>query len=447
MGKQSCLREFVRYTILNVLGMIGLSCYILADTFFISKGLGANGLTALNLAIPIYSFIHGCGLMLGVGGATKYAIFKAQGMTKNANQVFTNVLYAAGIVAVIFVTLSLCLSKQITGLLGADSEVFEMTHTYLRMIMLFAPAFIMNDIFQCFVRNDGNPVLSMTAMLAGSFSNVILDYIFIFPLQMGIFGAVLATGFAPVISMVIMSGHRCRKDHFRLIRTKIQIRMTKDVISLGVPSLISEVASGVVIMVFNMLILGLRGNVGVAAYGVVANLSLVVVSIYTGIAQGMQPLCSKYYGKNSRNQVRQILHYAVATMLGLSVVIYAGMFSFANPIALVFNSEQNMQLQQMAVQGLRIYFLAAPFVGFNIVLSMFFTSTEQALPAQVISMLRGLILIIPMAFLLTTIAGLTGVWLTFPITEGIVFCIGIVLYRKIKNDKMIHAGGIKDVDI
>lgn len=191
----SCLKEFARYTSLNVLGMIGLSCYILADTFFVAKGLGTSGLAALNLAIPVYSFIHGSGLMFGIGGATKFSISRKSGLS---DLIFTNTLFFAGITALLFFLAGLFLSPQITALLGADSQVAAMTQTYLKMILLFAPAFILNDILVCFVRNDGNPRLSMLAMLGGSMANILLDYVFIFPLGMGIFGAVLATGWRPL---------------------------------------------------------------------------------------------------------------------------------------------------------------------------------------------------------------------------------------------------------
>ena len=103
MQKSNCFQDFVKYSSLNVLGMIGLSCYILADTFFVSKGLGTNGLTALNLAIPIYSFIHGSGLMIGMGGGTKYSIQKSQGKDKVANSIFSHVVAIAAIFAAVFV--------------------------------------------------------------------------------------------------------------------------------------------------------------------------------------------------------------------------------------------------------------------------------------------------------------------------------------------------------
>ena len=141
----------------------------------------------------------------------------------------------------------------------------------------------------------------MIGMLTGSFSNIILDYVFIFPLHMGIFGAVLATGLAPVISLFILSKHWITKQNqFHFVWTNPSFRLAETILSLGAPSFITEMASGIVMIVFNMIILRLQGNIGVAAYGVVANLSLVVISIYTGIAQGVQPILSRIYGYGER---------------------------------------------------------------------------------------------------------------------------------------------------
>ena len=376
MQKSNCFQDFIKYSSLNVLGMIGLSCYILADTFFVSKGLGTNGLTALNLAIPIYSFIHGSGLMIGMGGGTKYSIQKSQGKDKVANSIFSHVVAIAAVFAAVFVLIGLFFSGNIVTLLGADETVYQMTKTYLQVILLFAPAFLMNNVLLCFVRNDGAPQLSMTAMITGSLSNIILDYVFIFPCQMGIFGAVFATGLAPIISMLILSSHFIKKkNQFHWIKCRLERRMAASICSSGIPSLITELSSGIVIIVFNSIILGLEGNVGVAAYGVIANLSLVIIAIYTGIAQGIQPIMSRNYGVGNHRNIQLILRYALITMLILSVLVYMGVFLGAEQIAAIFNSERNELLQTIAVEGLKLYFIACPFAGFNIIISIYFTST------------------------------------------------------------------------
>lgn len=432
---QRILSEFARYVSLNVLGMLGLSFYILADTFFISKGLGANGLTALNLAIPVYSFIHGSGLMIGMGAGTKYSIFRSQKNVPEANRVFTNALYLVGIFATFFVMAGCFFSGEIAAILGGEGYVWEMTEIYLRVILLFSPAYLMNNVLLCFVRNDGAPQLSMIAMLAGSFSNIILDYIFIFPMQMGIFGAVLATGFAPIISMMILSLYFLRKkNQFHMKKCGLGMKRIFGILGSGVPSLVTEVASGIVIIVFNVIIMKLEGNIGVAAYGVVANISLVIIAIYTGIAQGMQPILSQHYGAGNRATVNKILKYGICTVLILSAGLYLGIYLGAAEITHIFNSEANQILQKIAEEGLKLYFIACPFAGINIVLSIYFTSVEYAFPANLISVLRGFVVIIPMAFLLGQVAGMFGVWMTFPVTEIMVSMLAVGIYvRYIKE--------------
>lgn len=432
MENKLYFREFFKYSSLNVLGMIALSCYILADTFFVSKALGADGLAALNLAIPVYSFINGSGLMIGMGGGIKYSIAKSQGAAQRADQTFTNSAVLTAVIAACFFLTGLLASGPLALLLGADGTVYEMTRTYLQVILLFAPMFMTNNLLLCFIRNDGAPQLSMAAMITGSLSNVVLDYVFMFPLGMGIFGAVLATGLAPVISILVLSPYLLRrKNQFHLRKCRISGKLALGIFSSGLPSLITEVSSGIVMIVFNTIILGIAGNIGVAAYGVIANLSLVVMSIYTGISQGIQPLLSSGYGTGNRKKIQSVLRYALVSAVLISAVVYVCVFFGADPIAAVFNSEQNATLQSIAVTGLKIYFTACVFAGFNIILSVYFTSTENALPAHIISILRGFVVIIPMAFLLSAAAELTGVWAAFPATELIVSLIGAGLFFRI----------------
>ena len=420
MSQSTPLREFVRYSALSSCGMIAVSCYILADTFFVAQGLGTAGLAALNLAIPIYNFIHGTGLMLGMGGATKYSIHQSRGDPGGASRMFTGMLLLSVLFSIPFLLLGLFCSHGITVLLGADQAVFEMTRTYLQVLLLFAPATLVNDVLLCFVRNDGDPRLSMLATAAGSLANIVLDYIFIFPMGMGIFGAVLATGMSPVLGILILLPHCIRKKgDLRLVPCPLSPGPTASALSLGLPSLLAQLSSAVVMIAFNSIILGLEGNTGVAAYGVIANISLVVTAVYTGISQGIQPLVSTAHGQDRPGLI---------TLLVLSAALYLLLFLFAGPVALIFNSEGDPRLQQIAEEGLRLYFTGALFAGFNIILSMYFTSVERALPAHITSLLRGFLLILPMAFLLAACWGMTGVWLAFPLTEAVTAALGAGFY-------------------
>ena len=433
MDQEACFGKYLRYTALSVLGTLGVSCYILADTFFVSKGLGTKGLAALNLAIPVYNFIHGTGLMLGMGGATKFSVRKSQGKSREGNRIYTNTLYLALFFAAVFTLTGFFFSRPLSLLLGADEGILEMTNTYLRWLLLFSPAFLLNDILLCFLRNDDSPQLPMAAMLAGSFANILLDYIFIFPLGMGMFGAIFATGLSPVISILLMLPHWLRKKNtFHIIKAGPDPILFRQNVSLGFPSLIAQVSSGMVMITFNGILLSLAGNTGVAAYGVIANLSLVIVAIYTGIAQGIQPLLSSFYAVGNQKQVQRVMRYAMTTMFVLSWSIYLFLFVFADPIAAVFNSEGEAELQRIAVRGLKLYFTSNVFAGYNIILAIFFPSVEKALPAQLLSLLRGFVLIIPLALLLSFWGGMTGVWLAYPLTEFLTAILGFIIYQHYK---------------
>jgi Na+-driven multidrug efflux pump len=190
---------------------------------------------------------------------------------------------------------------------------------------------------------------------------------------------------------------------------------------------VTEISISVVLVVFNTIIFGLSGDMGVAAYGVIANILIVIIAMFNGIAQGVQPLISKYYGQGSGTTARLVVRYALVLMAAVAALVYGAVFLFAYPIAGAFNNESNLLLQQLAIQGLRIYFVGAVFAGFNIIVSMYFAATDRPRPAQVVSVLRGFVVILPLVFLLSAVGGITGVWLTFPVAELLVSA-GFVVY-------------------
>lgn len=426
------LHLFIKYVSLNVLGMIGLSCYILADTFFVARGIGSDGLTALNIAIPIFNFVNGIGLMLGMGSATKYAILKAQNKNNEANIVFTNSLIYILIISVLFISVSIFFTSHIAYILGARGNIHSMTNIYIKMILLFSPMFMLNNVLLGFVRNDNHPRLAMIAMLMGSLFNIVFDYIFIFPFNMGIFGAVLATVFSPIVSILILSALFIKKKNtFFIIKPNISFRKFFEISSLGVSFLITEVSSGFVILSFNIIILNIAGDVGVAAYGITANIALVIIAIFTGMGQGVQPIISINY--NNQDNINKIYKYAVILSTSISIFVYIITYLFANEITSVFNRDNIEELQRISVNGLRIYFTAFIFVGYNIITCVYFSSRDKAKQAFIISILRGFIFIMPSIFILSSIFNMTGVWLSFPVTEILTSIFAFIFFINSRN--------------
>ena len=215
------------------------------------------------------------------------------------------------------------------------------------------------------------------------------------------------------------------------MKTKPSLSTASSICSLGVSSLITEVSSGIVILVFNFLILDLSGNTGVAAYGVLANIALVLIAISTGIAQGIQPIVSSHPGKKEQPVRHQIRCYALLTALLLALLSYAFIFLLADPIADLFNKDQNTALTSIAADGMRIYFTSLFFSGINIVAAVFLSSTDHPKQAFILSLLRGFLLIIPAAFLLAHLFGLTGIWMSLPVTEGIVCIFSLLFLKKV----------------
>ena len=428
MKERSLLKSFLVYVSLNILGQAAFSCYTMADTFFVSMKLGTNGLTALNIAFPVFCIISGIGLMIGMGAGTRFSIAKNRGETKKSNSYFTNAIYLIILFSIIFMLLGGLFSKEIATLLGADETILPYANIYLKTMMLFAPAFMFNHLLQCFVRNDGKPMLSMAAMIVGSLANILLDYIFIFPFGMGIFGAILATGLSPLISILIISPYiLMRKNNFHIQKEVPNLKKWLELSSSGIPSLVTEFSSGIIMFLFNFLILRLEGNVGVAAFGIVTVISLVVVAIFTGLSQGIQPLMSSNYGQGEITNVKKLYRYSLITLLILASSMYLIIFFGAESIIDIFNSENDPYLKELSTTGLKLYFIATPFIGFNIVSSTFLTSCERNMSAQIVSLLRGLFVLLPITFLLSYTLKMLGIWLAYPISEGIVSIVALVL--------------------
>ena len=430
-------KRFVKYVSLNILGMIGLSCYILADTFFISRAQGADGLTALNLALPIYNFIFAIGAMIGVGSAICFAIAKSR-RDKDVDSYFFQAIFFTTLFGVIFSILGLAFPDKILALLGADEGILSIGVPYTRIFMGFAPVFMWNHVVNAFVRNDGAPTVAMNATLFSSLFNIVFDYILMFPLQMGMRGAALATALSPVVGILVCSLRLFSgKSSVHFKPAKPSLLRLWGACRLGVSAFVGEVASGIILIVFNFLILRLAGNVGVAAYGVVANTAIVAVAVFNGISQGSQPLISEAYGSGRMQEVTWLKRAALFSAFCLASIMYMVLFACTSQIVAVFNSEKNEIMGELARNGMHLYFIGLFFAGINIVGGSYFSAVEKAREAFWISILRGFLLIILMAFLMACIWGLNGVWLSYAAAEGLTFMVLVFCMKKkgVKNPR------------
>lgn len=405
------------YIMPNVLAMIGTSCYVLADTFFISVAEGANGITALNLALPIYAVIFGIGSMIGIGSATRFSLEKSLGSEETAKY-FTNSCLWALIASLPFVLAGLFGAEAILRMMGADAVILETGLTYTRIVLMFAPFFMINYTFTAFVRNDGAPNIAMAATLLSGVFNIIFDYIFMFPLGMKMVGAALATGLSPIVSMgICMAHYLSRRNTIRLVRTTSSVSKLLSACKLGVVALVGEISGGITTMVFNFILLGLVGNVAVAAYGVIANTALVGTALFNGVSQGLQPLASEVYGQADEESERRIYRHSLQIAGVLTAILLGIVFFGGDAIVDIFNSEQSAELASYAEVGIRIYFVGFVFACVNIVTAGFYSATGRSRESSIIAITRGVVAIVGFAFLLSRFFGVLGVWMAFPAAE------------------------------
>ena len=423
-------KQFFKYVSQNIFGLLGTSCYILADTYFIAQAAGTDGVTLLNLCLPIYNLIFAFGSMIGLGAATRYAILRAQGDAR-AQRYFSNAIFSVCILAVPFMLVGIFRPDGLLRLMGGDADIVALGMNYARIFLMFTPFFMCNYVVASFVRNDGDPSLAMVATLSGSLFNVVFDYIFIFPMGLGLPGAALATAISPILSIAVCSAHFIKKNNtITFVRKAPSVRLLAQSCQLGISGFVGELSSGVTTTVFNFLLLRLAGNVAVAAYGVVANFALVATAIFNGVAQGAQPLVSQCYGKNEMAGARKLLLLGCGTALGLAALLYGVVFGYTDVLTALFNSENSALMAESAHSGMRIYFVGYFFAGCNIVAAGYLGAVNRPAEASITSLCRGMVAIVVCSLVLSALFGMNGVWAAFPVSEAITLALTVFLLKR-----------------
>lgn len=427
------IRLVMKYMIPSVIGMIGLSLCIFLDTMFIGKGVGNDGLAALNISIPVYNLFNATGLIFGVGGATVLAINIGKKRFEVLNKIFTTAIIIASCVGIIFSIVGGVYLEKIAILLGASNELLPLVIDYLRVILLASFIYILSSALNVFVRNDNAPKIAMWAIIGTNITNIILDYLLIFPFDMGMQGAAIATTIGQVVGIIILLTHFLSKEsNIKFKVSEFSLRYIRRILVNGFPSFILEVSAGIVIFMFNAKLLEIGGDIAVSAYSIIANIALIFVAIFGGISQGLQPLLGVNYGANKIDRVKLLYKIGIRISLILGIIFF--IIGVAEPEVLIgiFSSNTD-QLMEVAKNGIMIYFIAFIPTGVNIVNVGFLQSIEKSKLSTLLSLTRGLILIIIIINIFPKIFGLNGVWMTMPIVETLALIISCILVKRVKN--------------
>ena len=421
--KRSIRSSYFKYLVPTIIGMVAHCCYCLADVFFVGLSEGADGLAALNVALPIFTAYSTFSIMLGVGAATTISISIGEKNSGRVNQLFTLSVAGVTLIGACFSVFGTIFIGQVPYLLGATPLIAGSVSAYLWPINLFAFVYMLSSALSVIVRNDGNPKLVMIAGTAGNLTNILLDYVFVLIFKMGIFGAGLATIIGPFVTLSILSLHFILKqNHMWFCKKFFSLSLLWRMIKNGVGSGVLELSAGLIILMFNMALLRVSGENAVAVFAIISNIAYVGKGIFNGMAQAAQPVISYNYGAKRFRYVVQVNRYAMLTAGLFGVACYAVLALFPGPILSLFVGGDTVLLS-IGVPAVMLYFLSFPFTGLNTILMYYFQSTEKAVHTIVIAVLRGVVLIAAALAILPWLFGLNGVWLSLAAAEAAVFAV------------------------
>lgn len=427
--KEKEINLFFKYLMPAVTGTLAIGILIFIDTVFIGRGIGAQGLAALNIALPAFTFYCCVGYLLGVGGATVASIDEGRGLN-NKKRIFTTCIVIGLIISAIFVIVQNIYLDEIVRILGAKGDIFPLAKSYLRVVVYASGLYLMPHIINPFVRNDNNPNLTMIGMVACGIVNLTLDYIFIFKFGWGMAGAATATGIAQFTYTMILCIHFFKKDR-RLGFEKIDMRFedVKRILTVGMPSFINEISSGLIIFLFNLYLLKLGGELSVAAYSIIININYLVYLIYMGVGQTIQPLVSYNYGSGRKDRVNKFLTLGLIFNISYALIVIIIFLTKSDIIIELFNKD-NDKLRLLTSQNILKYFSATIFTGINVVIATYIQAQGQGKASSVIMFFRAFLLMVIGVIVLSKFFGIDGVWYTTLFSEVVTF-IGLMIWMKL----------------
>lgn len=427
-------KVFFSYFFPSLLGMLLMSVNILIDGIFVGNGVGTKALAGVNLAMPLFSLILALAFWIGIGGATMYSIHIGQGEITSARSVFSLATVSLLLAFVAIGTFGAFFVEEIALFLGANEETLSYTIDYLFILFLFGWVIALQELVSIFVRNDGNPTLSMVSLSVTAIVNIGLNYVMIFIFKLEVLGAAIALVLASFIGVLVLSYHFFQKTaNLRTFSFQWSLATFKNIIFIGFPSFITEGGMLVFVASYNLTIASLLGTEGVAAFSVVNYLHAFMFLSFFGIETALQPMISYYHGAKERKRMTESLKIGEMTsfLLGTTLLIIG---LIAAPFLVSLFGVESDNVRTLATDGIRLFFIGYAFIGFNFVYMTYFQSIGRIRQSTTIVLLRSYILLIIFLLLLPPFIGVAGVWLAFPIAE---ICVALLIFFCARNKVMI----------
>lgn len=440
LGVEPVKKLLMQFAIPAVVAMLVNSLYNIVDQIFIGQGVGYLGNAATTVAFPIVTIVLAIGTLLGSGGSAYASIKLGEKKGHLAEKTLSNMFVLLTVIGVILAAIGLIFLEPILRLFGATDNVMPYAKDYSSIILIGVPFMMLGVGLSNMARTDGNPKLSMISMIIGAVLNTILDPIYIFVFNWGVKGAAIATITSQILSAVVLIWYFAKKGKMRFKKAdmKIDFQLSKAFIVLGVSSCITQIAATILQVILNNSLVhygdqsAVGGDVALSAMGIVLKVSAILISINIGIGVGSQPILGYNMGARKPKRIMQTFKLASITATVVSIIGWVACVFTPEILLSIFGSE-DAQFTTFAVKCMMIYMFGIFCSGFQIVSTSYFQSTGQPLKASVLSMLRQLLLLIPLVIILPLFFGIDGILFAGPIADisaGIVVSIFVIKEMK-----------------
>lgn len=400
-------------------GVVINSLYNVVDRIFIGQGVGAIALSGLSAVFPIMLIMMAFGMLIGIGAGVRISINLGKKDFGRAEWVLGNSFVLMIIVSVIITIIGFLIKDPLLRMFGVGDDTMFVANEYLNIILYGSIFSVVGFSLNNLIRSEGSANVAMYSMLISAGTNIILDPIFIFWLDMGVAGAAWAT----IISQIILCIWVIR--HFRGSKSVIKLRfanfkLNKQIVfyilTIGFAPFSMQLAGSFVHALFNVQLIEYSNDIAIAAMGVINSVAMLIVMTVVAINMAAQPIFGYNYGAQNYARVKECLILSIKAATGIVIVGFLGVQLFPEVIVKIFNNT-NDELLDVGSYGLRIILVALPVVGFQVIVGNYFQSIGKAGTSALLTLMRQVILLIPLLFILPIFWGLTGVWIASPIAD------------------------------
>lgn len=434
-GKEDITRLFMKLFIPTLLGLIFSAILNLADGIFVGRGVGSDALAAVNIAVPIFLISTGLALLFGTGVSVVAAIHLSHGNVKAANINVTQSFTVALLLMTIVLLFAVFFPEQVGRLFGGSPKLIPYVVDYLVYVAPGLLATIILIVGMFVLRLDGAPKYAMMANVSASLLNIFLDWLFVFPLQMGISGAAIATTIAQYVGAVLILFYlfkRSKTIHFYRPKfssksIRITLRNVGYMVKIGLSTFIGELAMSCLMIVGNYMFITRLHEDGVATFSVACYLMPLVFMIGNAIAESALSIISYNHGQNNLERIHKAFRLSILLALGSGILMtLGGLFLSRLLVGLFLDSKY--PAYHIAVTGFPYYSLGFVLISVNVVFSGFYQSIERAHAATAFMLLRGFFFVVPIFIFLPMLIGDIGLWLAVPLSEFLTLLV-ILIYR------------------